>query len=181
MAARLINIFRTVPRELFRVNNGPAITLREWRGQGYSYDVVTESGMVKPKALDAANYNAPNGASMRPDGDMHRRLIQNFKGSSIIVYSVPANTPLPPDLILVHEHTDHYSLQAATEMSLADLNQRITSFLGANARVMSREQWLQAYSQAAGPSSTPDGWYPANDGTNRQRYFQNGAWTDHYA
>ena len=28
-------------------------------------------------------------------------------------------TPLPDDLILVHEHTDHYSLQPAEEMSLS--------------------------------------------------------------
>ncbi|KAF3031411.1 hypothetical protein E8E12_001481 [Didymella heteroderae] len=35
--------------------------------------------------------------------------------------------------------------------------------------------------QPVASSSTPaDGWYPANDGTNRQRYYQSGQWTNHY-
>lgn len=33
---------------------------------------------------------------------------------------------LPDDLVLVHEHNDHYSLQAAKEMSLQDASNRKT-------------------------------------------------------
>ncbi|KAI1680255.1 hypothetical protein KJE20_10895 [Pyrenophora tritici-repentis] len=33
---------------------------------------------------------------------------------------------------------------------------------------------------AASSSATPDGWYDANDGTGRKRYFRNGAWTNSY-
>ncbi|KAI9808742.1 MAG: hypothetical protein M1825_003894, partial [Sarcosagium campestre] len=55
--AKFINTFRTLPKELFRVNYGPSIRLRAWsfRPKG-SYDLVTEAGMVKPKALDQDSY-----------------------------------------------------------------------------------------------------------------------------
>jgi hypothetical protein len=62
----------------------------------------------------------------------------------------------------VHEHTDHYSMQPAVEMSLEgrderpnisgftinrilDLNQRITQFLQANGTLYTTEHWLSTY------------------------------------
>ncbi|KAF1357803.1 hypothetical protein EJ07DRAFT_180861 [Lizonia empirigonia] len=36
-------------------------------------------------------------------------------------------------------------------------------------------------SLTASSSATPDGWYDANDGTGRKRYYQNGAWTNTYS
>lgn len=55
--AKLINTFKTVPKELFRVNNGPSISLRALptKPKG-SYDLLTEAGKVKPKALDRNTY-----------------------------------------------------------------------------------------------------------------------------
>lgn len=70
---------------------------------------------------------------MRPLGDMQLSLVEQFRGSNVIIFALAAGkflslrkrhclnyvgTELPEDLILVHEHTDHYSLQPAREMSL---------------------------------------------------------------
>ena len=35
------------------------------------------------------NIPAPNGASMQPVGDKQQQLVQNFKGSDIVVYAIP--------------------------------------------------------------------------------------------
>ncbi len=53
----MINTFKILPKELFRVNNGPSISLRALptKPQG-SYDLLTEAGKVKPKALDPKSY-----------------------------------------------------------------------------------------------------------------------------
>lgn len=57
MSSTLIKVFRVVPKELFRVNNGRAVKLREWSRQGERrYDILTESGTAKAKALNPATY-----------------------------------------------------------------------------------------------------------------------------
>ncbi|KAF1961563.1 hypothetical protein CC80DRAFT_401956 [Byssothecium circinans] len=156
MSPTLINVFKTVPKELFRVNNGRAVRLREWSLQRQrSYDILTDAGKVSAKALDPKTYRKPNGASMRPNSAFQKRLVSSLKGANTIVYAVPAGVPLPDDLILVHEHTDHYSLQAAKEMTLPELNDKITNFLQFKGRVFSKDQWLQAYPQPTKPSNPP--------------------------
>ncbi|KAM0632853.1 hypothetical protein ACHAO3_005916 [Verticillium nonalfalfae] len=97
---------------------------------------------------------------MRPLGDLQTKLVKDFKGSNVVVYAIPEGTILPDDLILVHEHTDHYSLQPAVEMQLKDLGKKITRFLETNATVYSKKQWLEAfktgqeYDSSAGPSTS---------------------------
>ncbi|MCJ1364640.1 hypothetical protein MMC16_003754 [Acarospora aff. strigata] len=146
--AKFINTFKILPKELFRVNNGPSIRLRAWptKPKG-SYDLLTEAGKVKPKGLDSKSYAAPNGASMRPNTALLKRLVTTFKGSNVIIYSVPAGTKLPGDLLLVHEHCDHYSLQAATEMTVEELNSKITTFLTNYGKTLTKDEWLQKYPQ----------------------------------
>lgn len=57
MASMLINVFKTVPKELFRVNNGRAVRLREWSLQrNRSYDILTDAGKVNAKVLDPNTY-----------------------------------------------------------------------------------------------------------------------------
>ncbi|KAF1965911.1 hypothetical protein BU23DRAFT_603841 [Bimuria novae-zelandiae CBS 107.79] len=152
--SKFIRSFKVFPVELFRVNNGRAIRLREWAPQKTSYDIITEDGRAKAKALNPATYAAPNGASMRPNSEYKRDLIQRFRGQEVVVYSISAGTQLPDDLVLVHEYDDHYSLQAARDMPLQDLNNKITSFLERHGRVMAKETWLQAYKPAASSSGT---------------------------
>lgn len=62
--AKYINKFTTVPKELFRLNNGPAISLRDRTIKKLgSYDVLTEAGKVKAKAANPQTYA---GKSLNP-------------------------------------------------------------------------------------------------------------------
>jgi len=74
-------------------------------------------------------------------------------------------TKLPGDLLLVHERSDHYSLQAATEMAVEgmlrpryflqrledslslELNSKITTFLTTYGKTLTKGEWLQKYPQ----------------------------------
>jgi hypothetical protein len=114
----LVAVFNRFPKELFRVNNGPAVKLRAWRPNRYVYDVVPENGFVKPKALDPSTYLgqrahharkwhstltgslafhdlAPNGASLRPNSPYQQSLVSwRFHGDDVIVYAIPEGIPL---------------------------------------------------------------------------------------
>ncbi|UNI13307.1 hypothetical protein JDV02_000064 [Purpureocillium takamizusanense] len=147
--SNLIGVFRKFPKELFRVNNGPFVKLRVWSPQRHTYDIFIEQGLVVPKALDPSSYVTPNGASMRPNSPYQQSLVSwRFRGDNTIVYAVPEGTRLPDHLLLVHERSDHYSLQPTTPMTVDDLNARITEFFRANAEAFTREQWLKAYPKA---------------------------------
>ncbi|KAK8931643.1 hypothetical protein VCV18_000168 [Metarhizium anisopliae] len=111
---------------------------------------------------------APNGASMRPNSPYQQSLVSwRFRGSDMIVYSVPKGTRLPDDLVLVHERSDHYSLQPAVPMTVdgkfscmpfrnvdqsltrhLDMNARMTNFFRDNAQEFTRDEWLEAYPKA---------------------------------
>ncbi|KND92483.1 hypothetical protein TOPH_02733 [Tolypocladium ophioglossoides CBS 100239] len=144
--ANLIATFRSFPKELFRVNNGPQIRIRPWSPKRHVYDILVKNGRVQPKALDPSTYRAPNGASMRPNSTYQQHLVSElFQGSDVLVYAVPKGTRLPDNLILVHERTDHYSLQPAQDMTLDALNDKATSFFLAHAKLYTRNQWLKAY------------------------------------
>ncbi|RSM03313.1 hypothetical protein CEP52_007461 [Fusarium oligoseptatum] len=147
--SNLISVFRKFPKELFRVNNGPQVKLRVLQPKRHVYDIVTENGLALPKALDPSSYIAPNGASMRPNSPYQQSLVSwRFRGNDTIVYSVPEGTTLPDDLLLVHERSDHYSLQPAMKMTIDDLNSKITQFLITNAMALTREEWMEVYPKA---------------------------------
>lgn len=55
---------------------------------------------------------------MRPNSPYMQALARRPFGGDIVVYSIPEGTPVPKDLILVHERSDHYSLQPAEPMTL---------------------------------------------------------------
>ncbi|KAL9106401.1 MAG: hypothetical protein Q9187_008565 [Circinaria calcarea] len=161
--SKYIKIFTVIPKELFRLNSGASIALRDRSVKRIgSYDLVTESGKVKPKALEPATYRAPNGASMRPNTPTQNRLVKTLQGKESVVYSIPKGTQLPDDLVLVHEFKDHYSLQVATEMTLEgessplptaepiwlstiELNSKINNFMCTAGKRLTREEWLQKY------------------------------------
>jgi hypothetical protein len=108
-AAGFIASFKTTPLEIFRVNKGPHISLREWAAfpphRSSIFDLHTYEGTVLPKALDKATYQCklliiylssyltsilvPNGASMRPNGRYQQGLVRRLAGGDWIVYSVP--------------------------------------------------------------------------------------------
>lgn len=50
--SRYINRFTIVPKELFRLNNGPTLSLRDKTGKKTgSYDILTEAGKVNRRPL----------------------------------------------------------------------------------------------------------------------------------
>ncbi|KAI1307407.1 hypothetical protein F5Y03DRAFT_119108 [Xylaria venustula] len=153
---RLLGVFRVFPKELFRVNNGREVKIRIQQPGRQTYDIVARDGRVEPKALNPQTYVAPNGASMRPNSPYQQSLVSSrFRGSDVIIYAVAKGTQLPDDLLLVHERTDHYSLQPAAPMSVDDLNSKITNFMWKVARVYSREHWLDAFPEATEESNLP--------------------------
>ena len=57
MMSGLIKTFTTTPKEMFRVNNGFSVNLRDGAVKKTGvYDLVTEASIVKPKALDPNTY-----------------------------------------------------------------------------------------------------------------------------
>lgn len=49
--------YSSFPKELFRLNNGLSVRIRDGISKrDGSFDVLTESGKVKPKALDPNTY-----------------------------------------------------------------------------------------------------------------------------
>jgi len=55
----VVGVYRRFPKELFRLNNGPQIRLRECKlRRGGSFDVLADaSGNIKPRALELNTYN----------------------------------------------------------------------------------------------------------------------------
>ena len=70
----------------------------------------------------------PNGLSLRPMGINLWDIVSNYNGK-ITVVRIPKNTPIPEELVLLHEHSDHYSMQTAIPCSPSELNKRLAEFL----------------------------------------------------
>ncbi|KAI0972089.1 hypothetical protein F4678DRAFT_68024 [Xylaria arbuscula] len=151
---RLLGVFRIFPKELFRVNNGRYVNVRAQQPGRHIYDIVAQNGRVEPKALNPQTYVAPNGASLRPNSPYQQSLVSSrFRGSDVIIYGIAKETQLPEDLLLVHERSDHYSLQPGVSMSTEELNSKITEFMWKSARMYTREQWLEAFPEATEESN----------------------------
>ncbi len=123
----------TTPITLFRVQGGVAVKLRPEaaaRAAGrHSYDISERDGLVWPRDAAEPNFLGPNGMSMRPMGNMLSVIVGTFKSRNALVFEVPQGAPLPPELVLLHEHTDHYALQPSKCMKLAELNAALSRFL----------------------------------------------------
>jgi hypothetical protein len=124
------------PLQLFRVQAGLGVKLRPEaaaRAAGrHSYDFTEQEGQVWPRDPAELNFLGPNGMSMRPHGNMLSVIIGTFRSpgdAAGMVFQVPAGTPMSPALVLLHEHTDHYAMQPARRMPLAELNAELTAFL----------------------------------------------------
>ncbi|KZT57089.1 hypothetical protein CALCODRAFT_496556 [Calocera cornea HHB12733] len=63
-----------------------------------------------------------------------------------VIYRIPEEIILPPELVLLHEHTDHHVLQCTKPMDLQPLNTFLTRFLRKSGQYMSlNEFWALAY------------------------------------
>ncbi len=94
---------------------------------------------------------------------MFQEVVRNFRGTNITVYVLPEGTPLPPSLTLLHEHSDHYSLQCTEPVSLDGkwlfslppprvltqlpiaLNATLTEFINKYGRKLDKEQFDEEY------------------------------------
>ena len=56
MSSGLVAVFRSIPKELFRVNNGYQIQLRAWSLERRTFDIIVQEGRVQPKALQPSTY-----------------------------------------------------------------------------------------------------------------------------
>ena len=146
----LIGIFRgTVPVTLFRLQSAKAVSLRDFdvaaAAGKKSWDVRLHAGRVEPSDLSGSVFMGPNGMSLRPVGAVLATLVAGFRGRCN-VFEVPAGTPIPAELVLLHEHSDLFALQAARSMPLAELNKRLTAFLGQPGVVVSsRDAFYKAH------------------------------------
>ena len=137
--------FKKVPITLFRIQGSKKIVLREKARQiahnRTSYDfMLHEDGKVHPTYGE--KFTKPNGASCRPAGPNLFEIVTHFKGNYI--YIIPKDTPLPDELILILEHTDHYSIQTTTDCTEKELNERLNKFLE-KMELISKEEFNKKY------------------------------------
>jgi len=140
-AQKLLGRFAGVlPVTLFRVQGGASVRLRleaAQRAAGRSsFDISTHEGgaVVLPRAPASAGaeeelFLGPNGMSMRPKGTALAMIVAPFRAARTLIFEVPAGARIPPELCVLHEHSDHYSVQPAARMSPAALNAALTAFL----------------------------------------------------
>ena len=140
----------TTPITLFRVQSGVAVKLRPEaaaRAAGrHSYDITKRDGLVWPRDAAEPNFLGPNGMSLRPMGTTLSVIVGTSKSRSAMVFEVPQGTPVPPELVMLHEHTDHYALQPSQRMKLAELNAALSRFLAQP--LVRRHASLEAFYEA---------------------------------
>ncbi|KAJ3376528.1 hypothetical protein HDU84_009793, partial [Entophlyctis sp. JEL0112] len=118
------------PVTLFRIQAKLPVSLRDFEVQTAkgrtSYDLKQSGGLVQPMAGDV--FHTPNGMSLRPLGPKMIGILENFKAEPR-VYRMQEGAAVPPKMTLIHEHSDHYSLQVAEPMPLPEFNDRLSRFL----------------------------------------------------
>lgn len=146
-SAKLIGRYQVVPRDLFRIMLGPNVRLRDLATQQTkgrsSYDLIVHDGLVKPS--EGEFFQGPNGASFRPNTFNLQNTVRTFKAPEFTVLKLPEGTKLPPNLVLLHEHTDHFSIQCAEPMKLYDLNGAITRLIKKQGTTYSKEEFLEQF------------------------------------
>ncbi|KAG0151643.1 hypothetical protein CROQUDRAFT_36532 [Cronartium quercuum f. sp. fusiforme G11] len=136
------------PCELARVQSGRLVNLRDYETQvklkRFSYDLKLQDGKVIP--AEGNTFIGPNGCSLRePFSPTFQEVVRNFRGVNILIYIIPEGTPIPQTLTLLHEHSDHFSLQCTKPLTLPELNNEITEFLEKHAHTITKEEFDVEY------------------------------------
>lgn len=132
---------KAFPITLFRLQSRPEVKLREFIRQqqknlpSFDFRLMTD-GLVHPMTTD--EFIQPNGMSLRPVGNSLEMTLKSFRGK--FVYMIKEGTEIPENLILLHEHTDHYSMQTSIPCTENDLNKRLTKFLQEKSTLLTKEQ-----------------------------------------
>ena len=99
------------------------------------FDLSAHDGLVLQRvATPDELFLGPSGTSMRPKGQMLAVIVANFKGARSVIYEVPAGSAIPAELVVLHEHSDHYSVQPAAPMTPAKFNAALTAILQTGVR-----------------------------------------------
>jgi hypothetical protein len=126
----IVKRYNMFPRTLYRVQPKMNVSLRNHETQvslgRTSFDLKTVNGLVMPAVGD--KYTGPNGMSLRPPTEKMTRMLKEFVGEPI-VFAMLEGSPVPSGLVLLHEHSDHYSLQTSEPITLDALNTKMTEFL----------------------------------------------------
>lgn len=148
--------FETIPETLYRIHNSGNIKLRSFERriaagmQGeFSYDLHEKDGMVWPVTEDV--FTEPNGMSLRPKCDLQRQQVMNHGGSKLKIFVLPAGMEVPSKLILVHEHTDHYSMQVRIPMTFEEFNKELNLMLK-GLKTLSKDEFLQMFGDSEASS-----------------------------
>ena len=56
-------------------------------------------------------------------------ILSTYTGNNVLVTIIPEAEVIPADLVLLHEHGDHYSLQTSATCTPDELNFRLSTFL----------------------------------------------------
>jgi hypothetical protein len=132
MSKNIITRFRTVPKDLFRFQGTNSTTLRNFEDQvkkgSTSFDFKFQTdGKIHPASEDT--FTGPNGMSLRPLGSALYSLVTKKALPTKAVFCIPKDTPIPPELVIIHEHSDHFSLQTTTPVTYKELMKNMTKFL----------------------------------------------------
>ena len=108
-----------------------------------SFDYVKGAdGLVHP--ANGEYFIGPNGCSLRPAGPVLYELVAHRPGNTRLVL-IPAGTPMPAGFVVLHEHTDHFSLQTAVPCTPQDLDKRLNAFFKRMTTVLTRDEYLTRY------------------------------------
>jgi hypothetical protein len=149
--SNFVTLYRErTPLTLFRIMTGKRkkVILRERGAQlakgSRSFDFTMrpeDDGLIHP--LNGTQFVGPNGMSMRPNGMSQLEILAGMRGE-VSVCEVPEGAPIPAGLVLVHEHTDHFSMQTSVPCTPRELNEKLTSFI-AQYEHYPKSEWFRRY------------------------------------
>ena len=146
----IIARFSKVPLRLFRLSNsakriviGEKVAQEKKGVRMYDY-VASPNGNMNPAPL-CNTFIGPNGLSMRPSGRHMYELVAAFrKGTTTRVIEIPEGAEVPQGLVLLHEHTGHYSLQPSRLMTPAEFIALVGMFVKPF-RLLTQDEYVKAY------------------------------------
>lgn len=148
----IIGRFSQFPREVTRAQNGN-VRMRLKAPEKTSYDVVVTSGGRVPAAVQKGTLVLePNGMSMRSP-ELSKDLVEGYSGSSVRVYTIPQQTPVPNGLVLLLDDRNHFSLQPEQEMTKGQFDSMLQQFLN-DLPCETKEAWI---ARNTGGSSSSQG------------------------
>ena len=148
--SKLLGVYSKLPRDLFRVNATAKVILHDFDTQQSknrtSYDLnLNANGLVGP-VQDHSYFHGPNGMSLRPNSPSMQQIIREFRGRNVTVYKLAEGLELDSsDLICLWEHTDHFSLQTRSEISLSKLNRKLTDLCVNHGQIMTKAEFCERY------------------------------------